>query len=738
MKKQKTITEQKTHAEQKEIDPETLQLQLDKYINEYGSGVVSDVSYEHLYITHLQSLLENLTLETKIIEDTQEMWPSKVPCDVKLKFLSQVHFLSFKTSPIIIAKYIRTLEDLNSNDDGALLFNIQQMFANETDKNPILQHKIIEGNLCVLIFLNPLIHLKNTSFEHLNKESYLKRIRILQNQHRENFFLYRQLVAVKEARKNAKPFPLIYDEAKIVTSEANDDDFEPKPHQLLLEFLLNVAATRGLKKTEHGVYEEVIADLPQHTKTHYYKLQFETFLAWIYHAVGCRAIHNYEWYALTLKSSTPYQMEDILKSSCDPRFPKLQKRRTLFSFQNGIFDCKTGYFHLFYRDPSEQYQRHVDELKSDESSSNYFDFAVPLEYFAKDFDINNIHTPTWDHIYIDQKFDSSTMHWSEAFFGRLCFDVGECDNWGLGTAYVGVAGSGKSTLVKEFITGIYEKSDIGYIMDDCEQNFTDQHLRNVNVVAGLDVTTEIKVSSARFNQWITGEDLTINIKNKEALSQKWRAHVIIASNEYPGIKSKAGSGGRRFAIFTFNYAVKNTDTRMSAKLKKELPPYLIKCVLRYRKKVKKYGDQSLWEKKPYPKQKESILPKMLHDNKRTYMSQSSFPDAFLDSTFVEFHEGYECTKLQLKNAYDHFVSQNYKKQNGKNHRHPEACTPLNFAYSLQAYNCEWDVATNKICGLRVTTQQQQQQQQQPMEENKVVFDNSSKGMEDTSTTFGQQ
>ncbi len=159
---------------------------------------------------------------------------------------------------------------------------------------------------------------------------------------------------------------------------------------------------------------------------------------------------------------------------------------------------------------------------------------------------------SFDKILLDQEFQRRDIKWFQFSLGRLLHDTGSLDNFQVCHYNIGVGGSGKSTILGKF-SQVYDTIDIGTIMDDAEEKFTDQHLVDKLLIIGADVTSEISVSSARFNSWVTGEQITINRKHKTALSKKWNAPMCFGSNEFPGIKSKAGSGTRRFLFWMFNY-----------------------------------------------------------------------------------------------------------------------------------------------------------------------------------------
>ncbi len=681
------------------------------------------------FSTYINDLIDIFEEEVVAVPENdcflRERWPSKTPSQVKLLFLENIGTLSFKTPPIIVAKYIRTLEDLNSNNEGSLLFNLQGMYVNNRD--PFQNQSIFETNLAFCWLLKPSIKLVGTSFEDIPLGEYSDRIKALQRQSRENISLYKQIVGINEARQSQKELPFLYPEVSIAALDdlKNEDDCDPQPHQKLLEFLLTYAASRGIKKSVTAIYKEVVC-MPENTRTFHYKYH-KDFLEWIYEVVGCSATHRYETYALTKNAITPTLCVNFLTQTQDPRLTTLKKNRNLFSYRNGIFNAKTGRFHLYHKlsnnhqDLSNFNIGYVDsELKSDEQTANFFEVPLLLEYFRKNPYIKTndkkangpykefakkqfalIDVPAYDKILLSQRFSPKDIKFYQFSLGRLLHDTGSMDNFQLSHFNVGVGGSGKSTMLGKF-SDVYEKVDVGTIMDDAETKFTDQHLLDKFMVVGADISSEISVSTTRFNCWITGDDITINRKHLTAISKKWTAPMCFGSNEYPGIKSKAGSGARRFLFFLFNYAVTNSDPQLPHLLTEQLPRFLVKCALRYLHYATKYKSQSIWEKKPSGK---NILPNMCHIARKEYVSRTSCPDAFLDSSVCTFNSDYNCSKKNLVAAYEYFLSQMSARTQGSLYakKSPESCTATNFAYALNMRGCEWDVSKDIIYGLRITS-----------------------------------
>ena len=196
---------------------------------------------------------------------------------------------------------------------------------------------------------------------------------------------------------------------------------------------------------------------------------------------------------------------------------------------------------------------------------------------------------------------------------------------------------------------MYEISDIGFLADDCETTFTDQHLFDKNMVLCLDCSEEMRLKKTRFNSWVTGEPLTVNRKFKTAMTVNWKPPVGFASNCMPGIKSVSGSGTRRFVIFKFDHVVVNTDTGLYDACMKELPAFLIKCCRMYFKLVEAHGGQSLWDSK-------DILPPMCHRAREEYARQNDPIVAFISSDYITMDPNSRASVADMSLAYNDYIS----------------------------------------------------------------------------------
>ena len=230
--------------------------------------------------------------------------------------------------------------------------------------------------------------------------------------------------------------------------------------------------------------------------------------------------------------------------------------------------------------------------------------------------------------------------------GRLLHNVGALDDWQV-TLYIrGVAGSGKSSILKTMAM-MYEAGDVGYMMSDGQPTFCDEHLYEKNIVMAMDLDKTTTFSATRINSMTSGEKLSINRKFKTALNETWRPPMIIASNAQPPWPDVAGNLMRRFPILTFNHPVRHSDPHLFAKLQTEVPILLLKMARVYLQAVQEYGGRSLWEP--------GVLPAMCHAAKRQYLITSNPLAAFLSSDQVVYQDHMQTEASVFRRALMHFM-----------------------------------------------------------------------------------
>jgi hypothetical protein len=426
---------------------------------------------------------------------------------------------------------------------------------------------------------------------------------------------------------------------EIMDHMPDNPERELGPQQKLLNFLFQRAGDQRMRRKNSALYRPRLLLNGTHSGFYEYDSEIQDFM---FRTVSPARLYPEQYDALTNKPSTPQQMVSLLTGLPDSRCPFLEKNRTSFSFANGVFNAVDGTF--------ETYDVRSHTAKS---TANFFDANITEEMLS----VNpmNIETPHFDKILRDQEFDDHARRWMYILCGRLLHEVGALDDWQV-TLYIrGVAGSGKSSILKT-MGMMYEAGDVGYMMSDGQTTFSDEHLYDRFIVMAMDLDKTTTFSATRINSMISGEKVSVNRKFKTALNETWRPPLILASNAQPPWPDVAGNLMRRLPILTFNHPVRQSDPHLFDKLKSEVPILLVKIARAYLDGVREYGSRSLWE--------EGILPAMCHDAKRQYLITSNPLAAFLASDQIVFQEHMETDTSEFRRALVQYTKEHGDKRVG--------------------------------------------------------------------------
>ena len=124
---------------------------------------------------------------------------------------------------------------------------------------------------------------------------------------------------------------------------------------------------------------------------------------------------------------------DILRNSDDAMFPKLERNRDLFSFQNGVYNVRTNEFTPY------------EEYKAQAESINYLDYEFDATWCTMPFE--TIPIPLFESIFTFQGLVQEDILCALALLGRNYFAAGDRDDWQLGLFFWGLEQTGKSKAV---------------------------------------------------------------------------------------------------------------------------------------------------------------------------------------------------------------------------------------------------------------------------------------------------
>ena len=143
-----------------------------------------------------------------------------------------------------------------------------------------------------------------------------------------------------------------------------------------------------------------------------------------------------------------------------------------------------------------------------------------------------------------------------------------------------------------------------------------------------EIKGDLALEQAEFQSIVSGERVSIAVKNKIAVSLDWKVPGVLGGNEIPNWKDNSGSVLRRILPWNFTKQVQEADPNLEKKLEKELPIILLKCVRGYLDYSNKYRDRDIW----------NVVPNYFKLIQKQVAMVASTLTNFLESTNIEFGE----------------------------------------------------------------------------------------------------
>lgn len=229
----------------------------------------------------------------------------------------------------------------------------------------------------------------------------------------------------------------------------------------------------------------------------------------------------------------------------------------------------------------------------------------------------DIATPNFDKIWDAQGFGELTdgvavRDWIYALIGRMLYNVGDHDDWQLAPFFKGVAGTGKSTILR-VIREFYASEDVGVMSNNIEGVFGLAALYNKLVVLCFEMRSDFGLDQAELQSLMSGEPMSIKVKFKTAIPNiQWKPPIAAAGNMTADWVDTSGALTRRWVIVEFAKPIAEGDPNLMASLRKEMPAILAKCNRSYLEMVREYGKRNAWDKDRVTG-KPRCLPQYFHD-----------------------------------------------------------------------------------------------------------------------------
>jgi len=301
------------------------------------------------------------------------------------------------------------------------------------------------------------------------------------------------------------------------------------------------------------------------------------------------------WLEFTKKGSTRRDVTAYLVAHNDVEFGTIKEDRYSWSFLNGVLFMRPQEDILFltFKDHAKEIVSKLKGLSTTRLVKEELDPSI-LQYR----NWRNIKTPAFFSILEYQLLPPEVMEiYLVLVFGRPGVGLNVMDNWQVAPLNIGIAGSGKSSMGKVAMS-VHDKKNVGILSSNIEVKFGLASIVDTFLWVCLELTKSFALPRSEFQSMISGEEMSISEKFKNARSVVWTVPGLLFGNEYPNWFDSAGSLSRRLVIFRFWRRVVKSDMHLDEKLEKELPFLLIKGRLAYQEFVDRWGNSSIWENLP--------------------------------------------------------------------------------------------------------------------------------------------
>jgi hypothetical protein len=205
-----------------------------------------------------------------------------------------------------------------------------------------------------------------------------------------------------------------------------------------------------------------------------------------------------------------------------------------------------------------------------------------------------------------------------------------------------------STITLKVAKEFYDDIDVGCLSNNIETRFGLSQFYDKLLFVAPEIKSDLKIEQAEFQSIVSGEQMTINIKNKTAISTDWNVPGILAGNEVPSWCDNSGSIQRRIVLFDFPRQVTNGDMKLGEKLSQELPYLLLKCNRLYLQAVSKWSHTNIW----------TVLPDYFIHTRNEMAQATNVLEAFLGSEDVVLREDAYVSMDDFKAALKTFAQHN--------------------------------------------------------------------------------
>lgn len=409
-----------------------------------------------------------------------------------------------------------------------------------------------------------------------------------------------------------------------------------KPPQILILYLLGSMYRARYRRMGDDVYDQVYIN-GHATRAWKERCSIESQIR----AFSTKESNFEMWQIMTDR------MEGAVKymTDCqDIEFPDLVHNRRVWSFEDGIYNASDDTFC--------SYAQHADDTLV---SSKLIRMPFAVWYFegqpipsSPRLTYEQILTPLFDSIFSPQHWAGDMLYWMFVFIGRLFYEVNEKDSWQVIPFLKGVAGTGKSTVIK-VIQAMYPASALGVLSNNVEKKFGLSALVGKTIFIVPEVKSDCQLDQAEFQSIVTGEELSLAVKHESPWCGRWTIPGIMAGNEAIGYADNSGSISRRIVVLDFPNRLAPADidpTLLTRLLNTELPAIIRKSAVAYHKAVEDHGEADIWVG----------LPARMCEERKKLMYSTNPLYSFINSDRVAIDEEEYCLESVFISQLKTFAS----------------------------------------------------------------------------------
>lgn len=342
------------------------------------------------------------------------------------------------------------------------------------------------------------------------------------------------------------------------------DTSKLKKHQQLLHFYYSESFKNGYRKDGDSIYK------PRHNKFGEFVYAYEYVFDisdFVFQAVFPLEQNHYWFECLTERNGNGKTCVEILtKVKCE-WLPDLERNSDVHSFQNGLYLLSLDGFFYFKKLPGKHWVGELEGSGINLTAVKYHDMIFDEEGMEAEMAAQPVRTymsiqmePIYQ-VLTTQGFTMEECQWILALLGRMMHPLGKMDNWAVFLYFLGLAGTGKSSLLR-LLASLFEVRDVGYLNNVLQKTFSIEGISDKLIYLALDIDEHFGLDQATFQSMVCGEEVSVLRKFKKPMTVLWKSHGGFAGNKLPPWTDNGGSLSRRLIIVEFLTAISKSDPKL--------------------------------------------------------------------------------------------------------------------------------------------------------------------------------